>query len=718
MNYLRWVLCLLFAALIAPSPSFAGQPAQPVPFKHAGVINAWKLYSTRLTFGSGQTLALVDDGCKLSMPEWSKSAGRVPKVLVTYDSVDGDSDPKHEGRGYHGSTVGIASSVNYKGKWGVAYNNQVAVIRALECCHCKVADGKTVAKGLDWIIKNHRRYRITTVNLAPVDDKAHSKPVPTDIDAKLAQLRKLGIWVSAPTGNHNFTTGISWPACQPGCYAIGAVRPGKDEVTLDRHAAVDLVVPAHATSSSNSIACGAAMLIREAITNTGYNWRSDGTNLAAAIMKIMQKTGVAVHDPATSRSYQRLDLVAALNHVYSKQPIRFKEHLLKDKYGYTFGIAAADLDGDGDLDLTNPDILNKSHSTLNWFENDGKGKFRKRLIFKGEPGWFERHAIGDINGDGTPDVAIVNNLRGEIVWFANTGKPATGPWKRYVITTKCPKAYDVALGDLDGDGDLDAVSSGYVSNLVIWYENPGKAALGKAWKQRVVDKKMPECRTIAIADFNRDGKLDLLATAVGIRNHRTQGDHGSRVVWYENTGSKQQRFRRHLVDKTLPAAVHGHPADIDKDGDLDIVMAHGMRVDTDPKVARHSVVWYENISKPKSLPKWKRHKIGNLRFAFEAIAADIDRDGDLDVVASAWSKGDRIVWFENLGSSKWKQHVIRVDFRAANQVIAADLNGDKWLDIVAGSDDGSRRIQGSLELRWWQNLGTAGRSGKSGRSNR
>ncbi len=278
-----------------------------------------------MTFGKGQTLALVDDGCKLSMPEWSQSDGDQPKVLVTYDSVDGDNDPKHEGRGYHGSTIGIPSSVNYKGKWGVAYNNQVAVIRALECCHCNVSDGKTVAAALQWIIDNHKKYRITTVNLAPVDDKPHSKPVATAIDDKLIQLRKLGIWVSAPAGNHNFTNGISWPASQPHCIAIGAVKKGKDEVYLDRHAKVELVVPASATSSSNAIACGSAMILREAILKTGYDWKQDDENIAEAMLKIMQKTGVKVYDPGTKRSYQRLDLSRALKHVFAEAKQKRKQ---------------------------------------------------------------------------------------------------------------------------------------------------------------------------------------------------------------------------------------------------------------------------------------------------------------------------------------------------------------------------------------------------------
>ncbi len=140
-------------------------------------------------------------------------------------------------------------------------------------------------------------------------------------------------------------------------------------------------------------------------------------------------------------------------------PVRFSERLLADNLGYVFGVAAADLDGDGDLDLTHSDIQNKSHSTLFWYRNDGTGQFEQLVIFKDEPGWFERHAIADIDGNGTLDVAIINNQKGNVVWFANSGKPAAGSWKRHVISNDCPKAYDVTLADFDSDGDLDAATT-------------------------------------------------------------------------------------------------------------------------------------------------------------------------------------------------------------------------------------------------------------------
>ncbi len=307
------LLTLVF--LICESTIWAVEPADPLAFKHARVLDAWDAYSNKLTFGRGQTLALLDDGCNLSMPEWSMSDGDVSKVVVAYDSVDGDDDPKHEGRGYHGSTIGIPSSLNYRGKRGVAFNNQVAVVRALEVCHCKIADNKTLAAGLQWVIDNHQKYRITTVNLAPVDDLEHAIPVPTEIDDKLRRLRELDIWVSAPAGNHNFSKGISWPACQPHCFAIGAVKSGKDEVYLDRHSKVDLVVPAAATSSSNAICCGAAMLLREAIDVSKYDWKRDGPNMPVAVLSIFQKTGCEVSDHATGKIFRRIDVKAALDYV-------------------------------------------------------------------------------------------------------------------------------------------------------------------------------------------------------------------------------------------------------------------------------------------------------------------------------------------------------------------------------------------------------------------
>ena len=692
---------LMSLAVAIVLPLDAGEPAQPVGFKRAKITEAWTIYRHKLTFGKGQTLALVDDGCDLSKPEWSKSDGDQPKVLVAYDSVDGDNDPKHEGRGYHGSTIGIPSSVNYGGKWGVAYNNQVAVIRALECVHGSIRDGETVAKGLQWIIDNHQRYRITTVNLAPVDDLAHAAPVATAIDGKLAELRRLGIWVSAPTGNHTFTNGISWPACQPNCFAIGAVRPDRDEVYLDRHAKVDLVVPAAATSSANAIACGAAIVIREAIEETGYDWKTDGPTLAEAILAIMQTTGVKVVDQATRRSFQRLDLLAALNHVFAKRKpsdsIRFSEQLIADNYAYAYGIAAADFDGDGDLDLTSADYT--PHNRLYLFENDSDGTFKKHVIQKNDPVRLERHMIGDVDGDGDLDVAIVKNLRGHLLWFENNGRPMDVKiWARHVITTNLPGAYDVALADFDRDGDLDVSASSWtLGNQFAWFENDGSPGDGE-WKKHMIEKNIAETRTMRAADFDGDGDPDLLGTA------RQAGE----VIWYENRrDEKKVTWRKHVIDQTRCPA-HGNPADMDGDGDMDVVMALGFYYRPGPgqsaasqEPKENQIAWYENDGSPTK-GNWKKHIISpRFEDAFEAIAGDLDGDGDMDIAATSWRNPGRVAWFENHGNpkGKWTRHLLKNNWRSANQVIIADLNGDGRLDIAACAE------HGSYEFRWWRNEG-------------
>lgn len=395
-----------------------------------------------------------------------------------------------------------------------------------------------------------------------------------------------------------------------------------------------------------------------------------------------------------------------------KPAVHFTERLIADQYGYTFGSAAADLDGDGDLDLTNVDIVGKrpSAASMLWFENDGQGNLQRHVIHDQEDGWLERHCVGDINGDQRPDIAVVSNRDGLLLWFAHPGPNVAGKWKRHVISTKCPHAYDVVLADLDGDGDLDAASAGYVSNTLAWYENPGPAGWDQEWPRRVIADNFRENRTVRLGDFNGDGKIDLLAAAVGASFDNAKADappaeHGASIAWFENGGTTADSitWKRHTIDDQSRGAIHGQPVDLDNDGDLDVVMAFGMRPEHVPE-DRHEIAWYENLG---DSTKWKRHLVAPFPCAFEAIAVDLDADGDLDVAATSWSKGDRVAWFENPGDprGRWTTHILKENFYAANQIIAADLNGDGRPDLIATADDGSRKVTGANEFRWWRNEG-------------
>lgn len=243
----------------------------------------------------------------------------------------------------------------------------------------------------------------------------------------------------------------------------------------------------------------------------------------------------------------------------------FTEHLIADNYFYAYGIAAADLDGDGDIDITSADARGYA---MYWYENDGRGDFKRHSIAVDEAGWFERHAIGDIDRDGHLDVVVVKNRDGHIVWFENGGRPDDGDsWNRHVITTDCKRAYDVELVDLNDDGWLDVVASGYKGDTISWFMNPGSGSSGVAWQREIIDPELAEARTVRVADFNGDGKPDILATGFG----------ADLIVWYEQTNRASHGWRRHVVDDQTPQPVHGEPADIDFDGDVDVVMALGMR---------------------------------------------------------------------------------------------------------------------------------------------
>ena len=371
---------------------------------------------------------------------------------------------------------------------------------------------------------------------------------------------------------------------------------------------------------------------------------------------------------------------------------RFSEHLISNNYTYAFGVAAADLDGDGDLDLTSADAL--PHNALYWFENDGQGNFSRHFIQQNDPERLERHAIADVNGDGRPDVVIVENLYGDLKWFENSGTPRDGKlWKRHYITQRgFPSAYDVAPADLDGDGDLDIAASNWNRGAVAWFENDGSPNDEEEWKQHKIDDALGEARTIRTADFDRDGDLDLLATGRTTRQ----------TVWYENVGKPQaSEWKKHVIDDQSKYPTHGQPADMDGDGDLDVVLARGFGPPFDEPGVVHQVVWYENNGQPASGP-WNKHAIAPLPQAFEAFAADLDGDGDLDVAATGWSAAGSVIWIENTGDPRgaWKTHVLKDKWTNANQIIAADLDGDGDLDLAACAE------RGALELRWWRNEGS------------
>ena len=369
---------------------------------------------------------------------------------------------------------------------------------------------------------------------------------------------------------------------------------------------------------------------------------------------------------------------------------RFTEHLIWSGYTYNYGICAADIDGDGDPDLTSSDA--GGNNALYWFENDGRGNFRRHFITRNAPYRLERHRVADINRDSRPDVVIVENFFGDVKWYENPGDFREGVlWKRHYISQGgLLGAYDVDIADINLDGFPDvAASSWRLGNNFTWFANPG-ASGQEPWAAQLIDTLPEDTRTVRAADFDGDGRPDLLGTSAAARI----------VLWYQNTGqSGRDRWKRHVIDLTMGVQpVHGEPFDIDRDGDSDVVMALGGWGQN----PGGGVLWYENLGMEKDRLQWRKHTISQeLPRGFEVVAGDLDGDADVDVAATGYGSGI-LAWFENPGDARgrWTRHLLKEGWSNANQVVIDDFNGDGRADIAAIAE------RGSLELRWWRNEGS------------
>ena len=305
----------------APELAVNGQrtPYNAEHFESTGVLKVWEKYDGLLNWGQGQCLAIVDDGCDLNTPEWQISYPWGPKVVASWNAFEQNNDPTPVPPGYHGTSVGYPSSLCYQGLCGIAYQNHTAQIRSCTIVHLPQIEGEdvTLARALDWVAEHAEEYHITAVNLSALDDREHTEPVSTVLDAPLRRLREKNIWVSAPCGNNQHTAGISWPACQENCYGIGSVF--QEKVYNDRYHNTDLLVHAQFTSSSNAYAVACYMIWREAVEKSGFDWTKYGETMPEAAMAMFKLTGREYVDEVTGFAFKALDLEAVIDFVWEKR---------------------------------------------------------------------------------------------------------------------------------------------------------------------------------------------------------------------------------------------------------------------------------------------------------------------------------------------------------------------------------------------------------------
>ncbi len=279
-------------------------------------------------------------------------------------------------------------------------------------------------------------------------------------------------------------------------------------------------------------------------------------------------------------------------------------------------------------------------------------------------------AVGDFDQDGDLDVVASNydypSFVGGVTILKNNGTGTLNTSQQ--ISNLFDKPFSVAVGDVDGDGDLDIITGDYefysLASLATVFKNDGTGTFTQAGTFNTGGKPW----VIALGDIDKDGDLDLVSANPGpdtvsvIKNDGT-GSFGSPQVL--------------TVDKDPRSVALG---DVDNDGDLDIVSAN-QRTGT-ISVLKNSGTG--SFGTPQNFAVDKD--------AFSVALGDLDKDGDLDVAVStsySFPDGNTVTVLKNNGSGTFSSPQLFPTQTGSGIVLLGDLNLDRNLDAVTANGVGT-----------------------------
>jgi len=332
--------------------------------------------------------------------------------------------------------------------------------------------------------------------------------------------------------------------------------------------------------------------------------------------------------------------------------------------GFTTDMIMGDVDGDGDLDAIIPKGFNYGEETF-WYENP-------RPVGDPAAGPWTEHAIGvagahdvevgDIDGNGLLDVMVR--------WQQTTLFLQVTPdiWTSVQLSTRSSEGLE--LVDLDADGDLDAVINGR------WLENPlpaGDPGLG-SWTEHIIDIDWPSATRIHAADLDDDGHPDVIFAA--------SESSGERLSWYGTLDPVNGPWTEHLIDEVADYIHSLEAADMDLDGDLDVITAE-MHQSVDPD----KVTVYRNQGDGLA---WSAQPVATTG-SHNLVVTDLDADGDIDLIGSNHALPPVEMWRNELNPDSrltlthWERFVIDTDMPwRAIFVEPVRVDSDYLPDIVAG----------------------------------
>ena len=308
---------------------------------------------------------------------------------------------------------------------------------------------------------------------------------------------------------------------------------------------------------------------------------------------------------------------------------RFIRHKFRD-LAYTFDYQenlsdlAIDVNGDG-----YPDIVSCSYwsKPLTWWENPaGRDQpWREHLIESGSP--VEFAFLVDLLNTGKPRQLLpqFGDSNFPLTWYELADPCAADPWIKHVVNPKS-HGHGIGAGDVNGDGRTDIITPQG------WFEAPLDPRHGE-WRFHP-EFDLGTVGFIYAYDVNGDGLPDVVTTAA----------HDYGMFWYEQKkdAGGERKWVKHVIDDSWSQAHAMTLADLNGDGRLELITGKRYYAhDHDPGANEPlGLYWYEQLNVHGPPPQWRRHLIdygtragGGMQIA----VADIDRDGDLDIVVGGKS---------------------------------------------------------------------------------